>query len=111
MSVRSLFELDDELLFRRNATIAPPTALEQGRRRLPAVPIPTVPLAEERLLPAGGHKIQVSISLGRRAGQAQEVTAAFNPGERHTLEIQFFPDAPRGNGPEGEPNRFRIVMK
>jgi tRNA A-37 threonylcarbamoyl transferase component Bud32 len=101
---------DDELLFRRNATAS--AAPDNGRRRQSARIIPTVPLAEERLLPPGNHKIQVFVLFGtRRAGQGQEVSAEFDAGQRHTLDLQFSPEAPRGAGPEGESNRFHVTLK
>ena len=101
---------DDELLFRRNATALP--GAEAGRRRLRGGEITTVPLAAERLLPPGSHTIQVFVLLGnRRMGQVQEITAAFEPGQRQTLDLQFSPDAPRGAGPDNESERFRITLQ
>jgi predicted Ser/Thr protein kinase len=110
--VTLIVRVDDELLYRRNPTISLPAPQESGRRgRQQPFPVPTIPLSEERLLPPGNHKIQVLVSLARRPGQVQELNATLQSGERHTLEIQFFPDAPRGSNAEGEPNRFRATLK
>src|SRR6185436_17953326 len=91
--VTLIVRVDDEMLYRRNPTISLPAAQQSGRRgRAQSLPIPTVPLAEERLLPSGSHKIPLLVSLARRPGQTQEFNATLQPGERQTLDIQFFPD-------------------
>jgi serine/threonine-protein kinase len=106
-----IVSVDNEFLFRRMATAAPP-ALEAGQRRLLPLSVPTAPLAEERALPPGKHKLRVTILLAaRRVGRAQEITDRFFPGQRRTLNIQFSPETQRDGRDEREGNRFSISLK
>jgi serine/threonine-protein kinase len=104
-----IVRVDNEILFRRDATALPPEGLEEGKRRFQAAG-PSIPLSEERLLPPGSHMLQVTVLRGRlRLGQAQEISADFNPKDRRTLLIEFGANAPRA-GQRGA-GRFSISLE
>jgi len=49
---------------------------------------------------------------GNRRGPGQELSAEFDPGHLHTLDVQFFPEALRGRpGIDAESNGFRVTVK
>jgi len=106
--VTLIVRVDDVLLFRREATISPPTGLGEVRRRLQMPAGPTAPLAVERLIPPGMHDFQVSVQLGNtRLGQVEEVSGQFDPRSRHTLQIQF---RETSRGERGNAGRFTIQL-
>jgi serine/threonine-protein kinase len=101
---------DNDILFRRDPTATPPDGQETGQRRFQFGDVPTVPFADERLLPPGSHKLQVVILLGKtRFGQTQEIKANFSPSDSHTLTIQLLTAAQRA-GQRGA-NRFTITLE
>jgi hypothetical protein len=107
-----IVSVDNELLYRHVATAAPVFVLENGQRRLEPRAAGAIPLAEELALPPGRHKFRVHILMAaRRVGRPQEVADRFFSGQRHTLDIQFFP-LPQGSGdPEGNDNRFSVSLR
>jgi len=100
-----VIHLDNAVFFRREATAPVPDNIRDGlgRLQIPAGPTSSAPFEEERLLPPGSHKIRVSVLIGyERLGQAREVDADFDPGQRRTLLIQFFHDTQRGHRGPGQ---------
>jgi serine/threonine-protein kinase len=68
----------------------------------------TAPLAEEVSLPPGRHRIEVNFLLSaQRIGRTHEFTERFVPGQRRTLNIQFFPEPQR----RGVPGRVNVTLK
>ena len=103
-----MVRVDGQLLYRRDASAPAPEGPGRGARRgsPDSPPGPNgAPLAEERLLPPGPHKIQVSVSAGTGAGfsENRELTETLAPSTRRTLNIKF--GAPRG------PERVVITLQ
>jgi len=88
--------VDDEPLFRHEPVLPG----QRGSRR--------GALEEERFIPPGQHKIQVSVLVaGTPLGPPQELTETFLPQQRRTLSIQFSRDTQRGSVPTG----FSIALQ
>jgi serine/threonine-protein kinase len=88
--------VDDEPLFRHE----PVQPGQRGPRR--------GPLAEERFIPSGQHKIQVSVLVAETPlGPPQELNEMFLAQQRRTLSIQFSRDTQRGT----LPTSFSITLQ
>jgi len=105
--VTVIVRADGELLYRRDATTPPPGNRAQLRGT------PTVPFTEERVLPPGEHRLQVTVLMGqRRIGQVEEVAGQFGPGQRRTLNIQFIPsEAQRAGGVDRGGGRIDVTLQ
>jgi hypothetical protein len=107
--------LDDAVFFRREATeVAPPGANEgrEGRRRAQANQIHALSLSEERLVPPGHHKIQLTVSLGPgRPSQTRELEGDFESGKRRALNIEFPREPDRGGANERLVNRMMVTLE
>ncbi len=105
-----IVNLDNELLYTRSATMAPPFGLESLDGRIRLQSIPSVPLSEERPVPPGKHKLQVNVLLGtRRVAKVQEISDRFYPGQRRVLQIEFLPESQGPSG--GEAKLFKLTLK
>ena len=95
-----IVSVDDEFFFRRNGV----------EERIPSETAPSHPLSEERPLPPGKHKVQVSVLLAsRRVAKVHEVAERFYSGQRRILQIEFLPENPASRGRETNP--FKITLK
>jgi serine/threonine protein kinase len=104
--------LDDAVFLRREAIEAAPPGINEGRRRAQANQVPAVSLLEERLIPPGHHKIQVTASLGAgRPGQSREIEGEFESGKRRTLNIEFAREPERGGANERLLNRMMVTLE
>jgi serine/threonine-protein kinase len=108
-----IVNVDNELFFSRNATVAAnfPVDDRTGRIQLQSLQsIPSAPLSEERPLPPGKHKVQVNVMMAsRRVGKVQEITERFHSGQRRILEIDFLSEAQSSHG--RDPSLFKITLK
>ena len=88
--------VDNEPLFRHEPVLPG----QRGPRR--------GPLEEERFIPSGQHKIQVSVLVAETPlGPPQELTEMFLAQQRRTLSIQFSRDTQRGT----LPTSFSITLQ
>jgi serine/threonine-protein kinase len=105
-----IVNVDNELLFTRNATTPPPFGFEDLAGRIRLQSVPSVPLSEERQIPAGKHKIQVNVLLGvRRVAKVQETTDRFYAGQRRVLQIEFLPESQGSGGRDS--TLFKIKLR
>ena len=82
--------VDDEPFFRHEPVLPG----QRGSRR--------GSLEEERFIPPGQHKIQVSVLVaGTPLGPPQDLSEMFLPQQRRTLSIEFSRDTQRGAAPTG----------
>jgi serine/threonine-protein kinase len=97
-----IVNVDNELFFSRSGV----------ENREPILPesAPSPPLSQERPIPPGKHKVQVSVLLeSRRVAKVQEVSERFYSGQRRILHIEFLPEGPGSRG--RDTNAFKISLK
>jgi serine/threonine-protein kinase len=97
-----IVNVDNELFFSRSGV--------ENREPIPPESAPSPPLSQERPIPPGKHKVQVSVLLeSRRVAKVQEVTERFYSGQRRILHIEFLPEGPGSRG--RDTNAFKISLK